>query len=79
MRNGTPEQAARVREAIEHGGLDELAPVLDAVRQTGALDYARRQAQVEVRIACDAIAHLPCSTYLDSLLELAAFAVERNY
>jgi len=79
MRNGTPEQAARVREAIEHGGLEELAPVLDAVRETGALDYARRQAQAEVRIACDAIAHLPRSNHLESLLELAAFAVERNH
>lgn len=79
MRNGTSEQSARVREAIEHGGLEELAPVLEAVRDTGALDYARRQAQAESRIACEAISHLPHSNHLESLLELAAFAVERNF
>lgn len=79
MRNGTSEQSARVREAIEHGGLEELAPVLEAVRDTGALDYARRQAQAESRIACEAISHLPRSNHLESLLELAAFAVERNF
>lgn len=79
MRSGTPEQSARVREAIERGGLDELAPVLEAVRQTGALEYARRQAQAESRIACEAISHLPRSNHLESLLELAAFAVERNF
>ena len=45
MRHGTPEQAAVIRAAIEHGGLDEFAPVLAAMRETGALDYARRQAE----------------------------------
>lgn len=79
MRNGTAEQSARVREAIEHGGLEELAPVLEAVRDTGALEYARHQAQAESRIACEAISHLPRSIHLESLLELAAFAVERNF
>jgi octaprenyl-diphosphate synthase len=79
MRNGTPEQSARVREAIEHGGLEELAPVLEAVRDTGALEYTRRQARAETKIACEAISHLPHTIHRESLLELAAFAVERNF
>jgi octaprenyl-diphosphate synthase len=79
MRRGASGEAARVREAIEHGGLDDMSVVLDAIRNTGALDYTRRQAAVEARIACDAIAHLPRSNHLESLLELAAFAVERNF
>jgi octaprenyl-diphosphate synthase len=79
MRNGTPEQAARVREAIERGGLDELAPVLDAVRHTGALDYTRRQAQAEAQRAREAVGHLPRSNHLESLLELAEFAVNRTF
>lgn len=79
MRNGAPCEALRVREAIARGGLDELHPVLDAIRDTGALEYTRRQAQAEVRVACESIAHLPRSTHLDSLLQLAAFAVERTF
>lgn len=79
MRNGTSEQAALVRQAIEHGGLEELARVLEAVKTTGALEYARQQARSEVQRACDAIDHLPRSIHLESLLELASFAVERNY
>ena len=47
MRHGTPEQSAVIRAAVERGGLDEFAPVLVAVRETGALDYARRQAEGE--------------------------------
>ena len=47
MQHGTPEQSAVIRAAIERGGLDEFRPVLAAIRDTGALDYARRQADGE--------------------------------
>ena len=79
MRRGAAREASRVREAIEHGGLDEMDDVMDAIRNTGALDYTRRQAEAEVRIACDAVRHLPRSNSLESLLELATFAVERKF
>ena len=79
MRNGTAEAAARVRDAIEHGGIGELDPVLDAIRDSGALQYSRNCAEAEARVACEALQHLPRSNHLDSLLELARFAVERNF
>jgi octaprenyl-diphosphate synthase len=79
MRKGSPEAAAIVRDAIEHGGRGEMKPVLDAIRDSGALEYARSQAEAEARIACEAIRHMPRSKHLESLLELAEFAVERNF
>ena len=79
MQSGTPEQAAVVRRAIENGGLDELPAVLAAIRDSGALDYARKQAQQEAESACRAIANLPHSNYRDSLIKLADFAVTRNH
>jgi octaprenyl-diphosphate synthase len=79
MRHGSPAAAAQVREAIERGGIDDLSAVLDAIRHSGALEYTRTQAETQARIACDAINHLPRSKHLDSLLELARFAVERNF
>jgi octaprenyl-diphosphate synthase len=79
MRNGTAEAAARVRDAIERGGIGELDPVLDAIRDSGALQYSRNCAEAEARVACEALQHLPRSNHLDSLLELARFAVERNF
>lgn len=79
MRHGTPEQSAVIRAAVERGGLDEFAPVLVAVRETGALDYARRQAEGEADRAITALESLPRSTYRDSLIQLAAFAVDRSY
>jgi len=79
MKEGTPEQARLVRSAIERGGRDEFERVLEAIRSTGALEYVRRRAQDESRAARAEISLLPNSKYKDSLLELAAFAVERDY
>jgi len=79
MVHGTAAQAQRVREAIEHGGRDDLAALIEAIRDTGALDYASEQARAESRLACSALATLPDSTYRDYLLQLADFAVTRTY
>jgi len=79
MRNGTREQAALVRGAIEQGGLKEFEPIQAAIHETGALEYTRRQATDESRRAMESLAALPHSSYRDSLLQLAAFAVCRTY
>jgi octaprenyl-diphosphate synthase len=79
INNGTPAQAALVRNAIEHGGLNELAAVLEAIKTTGALEYARGQARAESRLACAALDCLQNSKYRDYLLQLADFAVTRSY
>lgn len=79
IRHGTREQTALIRRAIEHGGIEEMSAVLDAIRQTGALDYAREQARTESRAAREALSFLPNSKYRDYLLQLADFAVTRSY
>jgi octaprenyl-diphosphate synthase len=79
MQQGSPGQADLVRAAIDRGGRKEFEAVLNAIHATGALDYARRMAEGEARAAHDAVVTLPDSKYRDSLLELAAFAVERDY
>jgi octaprenyl-diphosphate synthase len=79
MNRGTPAQAALVRRAVEQGGRDEFESVLDAIRLTGALDYARAAARAEAAVACDAIGCVRDSNYRQSLLDLAVFAVERTH
>lgn len=78
LRTGTPEEAAVVRRAIADGGLDEFEPVMAAIRNTGALAYARGAAEAEARRACAYLRSLPDSRYRDSLLHLASFAVART-
>jgi octaprenyl-diphosphate synthase len=79
IKHGTPQQAQLVRHAVEQGGRGDLAAVVEAIRSTGALDYARAQAQRESRAACDALGGLPHSRQRDFLLQLADFAVTRSY
>ena len=79
MKHGSAEQGGIVRHAIEQGGLDELGAVLDAIRASGALDYARAQARKEADAACTALEALPRSKARDYLLQLTDFAVTRTF
>jgi octaprenyl-diphosphate synthase len=79
LQRGSTEQAALVRSAIEGGGRDNFGAVLEAIRATGALEYVRNKAKGEARLAREAISALSNSRYRDSLLELSAFAVERDH
>lgn len=79
MRVGTPAQAGIIRKAIEDGGEDGFQPVMDVIRQTAALDYAKQCAEAEIATATAAIASLPESEYKTCLLQLASFAVTRNH
>jgi octaprenyl-diphosphate synthase len=79
LQNGTPEQAACVRNAIENGGREDFPRVLAAIRDTGALEYAKQKAAQEAERAAAALDTLPASQYKDSLLELSLFAVARRY
>lgn len=79
MQHGSAEQAACVRQAIENGGRDDFQAVLAAIRETGALEHAKKQAKAEADLAANAIFALPASTYKDSLLELPLFAVARSF
>ena len=79
MQKGSPEQAACVRRAIEEGGRDDFPAVLDAIRNSGALEYARKVAAREAELAQQAIQCLDASNYQKALLQLTLFAVERNH
>jgi octaprenyl-diphosphate synthase len=78
MQAGDRAQRELIRRAILEGGRDEFAPVLQAIRATGALEYARGAAGREAESAMRAIDALPPSAFRDSLLELAAFSVTRR-
>jgi len=79
MRNGTPEQAALVRTAIETGGLDQIEAVQKAVESSGAITYTEQAAKEAVIEAIKALDKLPDSNYRDALETLAEFSVNRSY
>ena len=78
MRNGTPEQAALVRKAIQKGGIEDLVAISEAVEASGALDYTAQLAQQYAERAIKCLDPIPASGYRDALIELAKFAVART-
>jgi octaprenyl-diphosphate synthase len=79
MQHGTPEQRQLVRACIETGDEQHFDEILAAITGSGALDYTRRAAQSAKQRAIDSIAAIPDSVFKDSLLQLCAFAVDRNH
>lgn len=79
MQHGTSDQCALVRRCIETGDERHFEEVLAAVTQSGALDYARASAETAAQRAARSIASLPDSQFKNSLLNLSAFAVDRNH
>lgn len=68
-----------IRKAVASPTETDFEPVVAAMRECGALDYARSRAVAESRLATAALESLPNSKHRDCLLELAAFAVNRNH
>lgn len=79
MRNGTPEQAALIRQAIEQGnGRHLLETVLDTMRQCDSLGYTRRCAEEEADKSIACLNYLSPSPYRDALEGLVRVAVQRD-
>ena len=79
MQNGSVEQAALVRNAVEQGDMGKFAEVLQVIHDTGALEFTRSQALREAESARSAIAALADTKYKQCLLELAQFAATREF
>ena len=77
--NGTTEQANIVKNAIENGGREVFAQVLEVIKNSNALEFTRQQAIKEAQLAKNAIMDLQLNEqYKTALLNLADFSVERR-
>ena len=79
MKHGTPEESDIIRRAIKESDASHFPEILGIVQRTGALDHAHRRAQAEAELARQAVHPLPDSQYKSALLELASFAVARDF
>ncbi|MEY2801666.1 MAG: hypothetical protein RL513_1251 [Pseudomonadota bacterium] len=79
MERAAPPQRELIRTAIEQGSLEGLDAIVAVVRETGALDVARRAAAAEAQRAIDCLALLPSNAYRDGLLQLASSLLERRH
>lgn len=79
IQHGTEAQAALVKAAITQGDLTQMEAVLEVLASTGALAYVREVARKEADLACQAIAGFAQNEHHHALVELADFAVARQY
>ena len=78
LAHGTKQQADLIQQAIESAGSKELTKILQALTESGALDYTKQQASHYAECAAACLQTLPRSPYRDALLELSQFAVTRT-
>ncbi|OWY37734.1 octaprenyl diphosphate synthase [Xenophilus sp. AP218F] len=78
MRQGSPEAAAVVRDALENANRDRFHDVLSAVQSCGALEYAKKEAIKVAEQAIAALAAIPESPERQALVELARLSVDRS-
>lgn len=79
MRNGTAEESALIRKAIEDGnGRHLLETVLATMKRCGSLEYTLKRAEQEAEKAINVLNILENSPYKEALIGLAHVAVQRH-
>ncbi len=79
MRDGEPDQADFVRQAILNGGVENLDRIAQIVEAAGGLKYTSELAARETTAAIESLASLPDSPYKTAMLNLAEFSISRNH
>lgn len=79
MAKSNGQTAGLIRNAIESGGISRLDDITKAIESSGAITYTAARAREESEQAIKALSGLPDSTYLEALVTLAKFAVERTH
>lgn len=78
MKAGTEEERLLIRQAIRKGGLEDLEPVMAAVKRTGSIEYTQQAAHSQANHAIDALSVLPDSSFKETLTTLAHMSVKRS-
>jgi len=77
--NSQGNEANIIREGILNGGLDNLDAIQKIINETGAIEYTADLAQREANLAIESLDHFPTTDYLDAMVNLAKFSVERRF
>ena len=78
MQRATFDERRVIEQAIETGGVGQLAKIIEIVQKTGALIATRGAAAAEGQRALDALQNLPQNTYADALGQLASQLLDRR-
>lgn len=79
LQNGTQTQKQQIEESLKLGSLNFLPEILIAIEETKAIAYTKKVAAQEINSAQSALSVLTESEYKKALIDLANFALKRNY
>ena len=78
LKSSNGSTAEMIRNAIVHGGRENLDEILQAIETTDAIAYTQNIAKEQMEIARQKIEVLPNSEHRDALLGLSKFAISRK-
>jgi octaprenyl-diphosphate synthase len=79
MQNGSDDEQALIRRAIENDGIKLIEEVSQIIKNSGAIDYTYDVAKREAKLAQQALAPLADSDLKQALASLADLAVNRSH
>ncbi|WFF39221.1 polyprenyl synthetase family protein [Moraxella nasibovis] len=77
LKDSDPANYDKLRIAVQTGKTDNAGELIELVRSSGALDYCKRCALDETRLAQQALANLPDNQYRHALYQLTELASSR--
>jgi octaprenyl-diphosphate synthase len=79
LEKGNPTQQNLIKESLKKGTLDYLPEILEAIKETNAIEYTKNIATQEMNLATAALNILSDSSYKEALIKLAQYAVHRQH
>lgn len=79
LKNTSKKKSDIIKESIRTGGLTNLDAILEAIQETGSLEYTLNKANDQIDLALDALSFLPNSPFRQGLENLATFALKRRF
>lgn len=79
MQKTNTENAALIRKALREGELKQLADILQILDETKTSTYCSNKANEYIQKALASLKIIPQTPYKQALIELAQFAIDRNY
>jgi octaprenyl-diphosphate synthase len=79
LQHGSDTQRRQIRDSLKQGSLDYLPEILKALEETNAIAFTKNTAHGEIDKAISALSIISESEYKNALIELAHFAILRDY
>ena len=79
MWNSQEDEANIIRNAIINGGLDKIDIIQQIINNTGAIEYTAKLAQKEADLAIESLDRFSTTEYLEAMVNLANFSIERRF